>query len=47
MNNEHVRKNRIHLIYNLETKLAVMQNEMLHSFELVKRYYKTKKKGFK
>tara|TARA_Y100001954_G_scaffold114466_1_gene123836 strand:+ start:180 stop:482 length:303 start_codon:yes stop_codon:yes gene_type:complete len=33
--------------YNLETKLAVMQNEMLHSFELVKRYYKTKKKGFK
>ena len=31
--------------YNLETKLAVMQNEMLHSFELVKRYYQTKKKG--
>jgi len=30
--------------YNLETKLAIMQNEMLHSFELVKRYSKTKKK---
>ena len=31
----------------IETKLAVFQHEMLHSFELVFRYYKTKKKGFK
>jgi len=33
--------------YQIETKLAVFQHEMLHSFELVFRYYKTKKKGFK
>ena len=33
--------------HNLETQLCVFQNEMLHSFELVFRYYKTKKKGFK
>ncbi len=33
--------------HQLETKLAVFQNQMLHSFELVFRYYKTKKKGFK
>ena len=31
----------------LETQLCVFQNEMLYSFELVFRYYKTKKKGFK
>ena len=31
----------------IETRLAVFQHEMLHSFELVFRYYKTKKKGFK
>ena len=33
--------------HNLETQLCVFQHEMLHSFELVFRYYKTKKKGFK
>ena len=33
--------------YQIETRLAVFQHEMLHSFELVFRYYKTKKKGFK
>ena len=33
--------------WELETRLAVFQHEMLHSFELVFRYYKTKKKGFK
>ena len=33
--------------HNLETQLCVFQNEMLHSFELCFRYYKTKKKGFK
>jgi hypothetical protein len=33
--------------YQIETQLAVFQHEMLHSFELVFRYYKTKKKGFK
>ena len=33
--------------HNLETRLCVFQNEMLHSFELCFRYYKTKKKGFK
>jgi len=33
--------------HQLETRLAVYQNQMLHSFELVFRYYKTKKKGFK
>ena len=33
--------------HQIETRLAVFQNEMLHSFELVFRYYKTKKKGFK
>ena len=32
---------------HIETKLAIFQNQMLHSFELVFRYYKTKKKGFK
>ena len=32
---------------HIETRLAIFQNEMLHSFELVFRYYKTKKKGFK
>ena len=32
--------------HNLETQLCVFQHEMLHSFELVFRYYKTKKKGF-
>ena len=31
----------------IETQLCVFQHEMLHSFELVFRYYKTKKKGFK
>ena len=31
----------------IETQLCVFQHEMLHSFELVIRYYKTKKKGFK
>jgi hypothetical protein len=31
----------------IETRLAIFQNQMLHSFELVFRYYKTKKKGFK
>ena len=30
----------------IETQLCVFQHEMLHSFELVFRYYKTKKKGF-
>jgi len=33
-----------------ETKLAVLQHKMLHSFELVKRYFRDKKnikKGFK
>ena len=33
--------------HRLETQLCVFQNEMLYSFELVFRYYKTKKKGFK
>jgi len=33
--------------HRLETQLCVFQHEMLHSFELVFRYYKTKKKGFK
>ena len=33
--------------HRLETQLCIFQNEMLHSFELVIRYYKTKKKGFK
>ena len=33
--------------HNLETQLCVFQHEMLHSFALVFRYYKTKKKGFK
>ena len=33
--------------HQIETRLAIFQNEMLHSFELVFRYYKTKKKGFK
>ena len=33
--------------HRLETQLCVFQNEMLHSFELCFRYYKTKKKGFK
>ena len=33
--------------HQIETRLAVFQHEMLHSFELVFRYYKTKKKGFK
>ena len=33
--------------HQIETMLAVFQHEMLHSFELVFRYYKTKKKGFK
>ena len=33
--------------HNLETQLCIFQHEMLHSFELVFRYYKTKKKGFK
>ena len=33
--------------HQIETRLAVFQNEMLHSFELCFRYYKTKKKGFK
>ena len=33
--------------HNLETQLCVFQHEMLHSFELVFGYYKTKKKGFK
>ena len=33
--------------HNLETQLCVFQHEMLHSFELVFRYYKTNKKGFK
>ena len=33
--------------YQIETRLAVFQHEMLHSFELVFRYYKTKKQGFK
>ena len=31
---------------HIETKLAIFQNQMLHSFELVFRYYKHKKKGF-
>ena len=31
----------------IETQLCIFQHEMLHSFELVFRYYKTKKKGFK
>ena len=31
----------------IETQLCVLQHEMLHSFELVFRYYKTKKRGFK
>ena len=34
----------------IETKLAVLQHKMLHSFELVKRYFRDKKnikKGFK
>ena len=31
----------------IETRLAIFQNQMLHSFELVFRYYKQKKKGFK
>ncbi len=33
--------------HRLETQLCVFQNEMLYSFELCFRYYKTKKKGFK
>ena len=33
--------------HNLETQLCIFQHVMLHSFELVFRYYKTKKKGFK
>ena len=33
--------------HRLETQLCVFQHEMLHSFELVFRYYKTKKKGLK
>lgn len=33
--------------HQIETRLAIFQNEMLHSFELCFRYYKTKKKGFK
>mgnify|MGYP003117021209 FL=1 len=33
--------------HNLETQLCIFQHEMLHSFELCFRYYKTKKKGFK
>ena len=33
--------------HQIETSLAIFQHEMLHSFELVFRYYKTKKKGFK
>ena len=33
--------------HRLETQLCGFQHEMLHSFELVFRYYKTKKKGFK
>ena len=33
--------------HRLETQLCVFQHEMLHSFELCFRYYKTKKKGFK
>ena len=33
--------------HQIETRLAIFQNEMLHSFELVFRYYKTKKRGFK
>ena len=33
--------------HNLETQLCVFQHEMLHSFELVFMYYKTKKKGCK
>ena len=33
--------------HQIETRLAVFQHEMLHSFELCFRYYKTKKKGFK
>ena len=33
--------------HQIETRLAIFQNEMLHSFELCFRYYKTKKRGFK
>jgi hypothetical protein len=33
--------------HNLATQLCVFHNEMLHSFELVFRYYNCKKKGFK
>ena len=33
--------------HQIETRLAVFQHEMLHSFELCFRYYKTKKRGFK
>ena len=33
--------------HQIATRLAIFQNEMLHSFELCFRYYKTKKKGFK
>ena len=33
--------------HDLETRLCIFQNEMLHSFELCFRYYKTKKKVFK
>ena len=33
--------------HQIETRLTIFQNEMLHSFELCFRYYKTKKRGFK
>ena len=33
--------------HQIETRLAIFQNEMLHSFELCFRYFKTKKIGFK